>query len=363
MGIWNERMNNKNKKFTIYLLRWNQDSNRREMPWKGETDAYKVWLSEIILQQTRVEQGWSYYQNFIAAYPTVKALSEAAEDDVLRLWQGLGYYSRARNLHFTAKDIVANYNGTFPSTYKELLTLKGVGPYTAAAIASFIFKENIAVVDGNVIRILARYFGIEEAFDTAHGKKLFTSKANDLIDQSNPDKFNQAIMDFGATICKPQNPLCSECPFQDTCSAFKQNLISELPFKSKRIKIKKRYFFAFLIESKQGYPIRKRNHKDIWEGLFELPKVEVNGFDRRVLPQLEEHFQEYALQENYEIKELSEVHKQKLSHQEIHMVFAVIKPSTDLKLSKEYLYTRNLTKFAFPKIFILYFRSKSLILD
>jgi len=353
----------KNSNFTKYLLRWNQESNHRLMPWKGEKDPYKVWLSEIILQQTRVEQGMAYYQNFVLAYPRVENLAEAPEDEVMRLWQGLGYYSRARNLHFTAKNIVDNYNGNFPKTYKDLLALKGVGSYTAAAIASFVFKEKVAVVDGNVIRVLSRYFGIEVAFDTAEGRKQFVEKANALIDETQPDKFNQAIMDFGATVCKPKKPRCTACPFQKSCVAFRENRIDGLPFKSKRIKIKNRYFIAFLINTNEGFAIKKRTDKDIWKALFELPLVEVPSFEKRIAQQASELYEGFSENENYEFQELSETYNQKLSHQEIHVVFAQIKPLADLKLSKEYLYTRNLTKFAFPNIFILYFRSKSLILD
>jgi len=357
-SLFYELMNNKN--FTIYLLRWNQESNHRMMPWKGESDPYKVWLSEIVLQQTRVEQGMAYYQNFVLAYPRVEDLAAAQEDEVMRLWQGLGYYTRARNLHFTAKDIVANYGGSFPKTYKDLLVLKGVGSYTAAAIASFVFKEKVAVVDGNVIRVLSRHFGIDDAFDIPAGKKIFEEKANALIDSDHPDKYNQAIMDFGATVCKPKNPICSSCPFQESCIAFKENRIGDLPFKSKRTKIKKRYFLAFLIDTKLGYPIQKRTQKDIWEALFELPLVEVPGFEKGIAQQVSSVFEAFSGIQTYDIEDLSEVYKQKLSHQDIHVVFAKIKPLADLKLSKEYLYTRNLTKFAFPKIFILYFRSKSL---
>lgn len=356
-------MNNKNRNFTIYLLRWNQESNQRMMPWKGETDPYKVWLSEIILQQTRVEQGLAYYQNFVLAYPRVEDLAEAPEDEVMKLWQGLGYYSRARNLHFTAKDIVENYGGEFPNTYKELLALKGVGTYTAAAIASFVFKEKVAVVDGNVIRVLSRFFGIEDAFDTTEGKKQFVAKANALVDDKQPDQFNQAIMDFGATVCKPKNPTCKTCPFQMSCIALKENCIEDLPFKSKKLKIKKRYFIAYLIDTKFGFPIQKRVQNDIWKALFELPLVEVTSFDKRIAQQVSENFTSFSERQELNIQEVSEIYKQRLTHQEIHVVFAHIKPLSHLKLSKEYLYTRNLTKFAFPKIFILYFRSKSLILD
>lgn len=349
--------------FTEELMLWNDQSNNRTLPWKGEADPYKVWLSEIILQQTKVEQGLSYYTNFLQAYPTVQDLANAPENDVLRLWQGLGYYSRARNLHFTAKDIIANYHGIFPSEYKTLLKLKGVGTYTAAAIASFVFKEAVAVLDGNVIRVLSRFFLMEDAFDTGAGKKIFQTKAQDLLDFKQPDKYNQAIMDFGATICKPKQPLCQECPLQQNCGAFTENRIGELPYKSKRIKVKKRFFISFLIESKDGFVIEKRGGQDIWKGLFQLPSREVDFLEKNKMAQVEDAYTALFNSEDFEIFDCSEPLKQKLTHQEINMIFATIKPKKDLILQDKYIYSRNLTKFAFPKIFILYLQSKSLILE
>jgi A/G-specific adenine glycosylase len=356
-------MYKKDRNFTIILLHWDKELNNRSMPWKGEQDPYKVWLSEIILQQTRVEQGLAYYQNFILAYPNVEALASAPEDDVMKLWQGLGYYSRARNLHFTAQNIVENYGGNFPGSYKELINLKGVGAYTAAAIASFVFKEKVAVVDGNVIRVISRYFGIEEAFDTAAGKKLFVAKANELISSDEPARFNQAIMDFGATICKPKLPLCVTCPLQNSCTALKQNKVSELPFKSKKLKVQKRYFISYLIETKAGFPVRKRLESDIWRALFELPLVEVREYEKRIGQQIVEAFSGFIKGQDFDIQEFSEIFEQKLTHQLIHVIFVRVKPARDLKLSKEYVYSLNLSKFAFPKVFILYLRSKGLILD
>lgn len=354
---------NLNHFFSKELMLWNERHNHRSMPWKAETDPYKVWLSEIILQQTKVEQGLSYYLNFVKSYPTVQDLANAPENDVLRLWQGLGYYSRARNLHYTAKDIVANYQGVFPSEYKNLLKLKGVGAYTAAAIASFVFKEAVAVLDGNVIRVLSRFFLLEDAFDTGVGKKVFQSKAQELLDLEQPDKYNQAIMDFGATICKPKRPLCDECPLKRECKALKEKKIGDLPFKSKRIKVKKRYFISFLVESRDGFILEKRGGQDIWKGLFQLPNKEVFSLEKKSIAQVENVYNELFSSEDFEILECSKPMKQKLTHQEIHMIFAKIKLGKELILKDKYIYSRNLTKFAFPKIFILYLRSKSLILE
>ena len=246
-----------NKSFAALLLKWHKDENRREMPWKGEKNPYYIWLSEIILQQTRVEQGLPYFLRFKQKYPTVKQLAKAKEDEVMKLWQGLGYYSRARNLHETAKNIQQNFKGIFPGTFDELKKLKGVGDYTAAAIASFAFGEKKAVVDGNVIRVLARVFGIETAFDTTKGKKKFAQLAQELIDENNPAVYNQAIMDFGGVVCSPKNPKCEDCPFHKICIAKNHALIEQLPYREKRTKIKNRYFNYLLIKSdkpeKQSY--------------------------------------------------------------------------------------------------------------
>src|SRR5882757_84990 len=207
-------MTAKKADFSDHLLKWHKGKNDRKMPWKGEKNPYKVWLSEVILQQTRVQQGWAYYENFLKAFPTIHDLAIAPEQKVFKLWEGLGYYSRCRNLIATAKKIDAEYNGQFPNTYGEILALKGIGPYTAAAIASFAFRLPHAVVDGNVTRVLSRYFGISTPIDTTAGKKLFTELADALLDKEQADIYNQAIMDLGATICLPRNPLCTACMHQ-----------------------------------------------------------------------------------------------------------------------------------------------------
>lgn len=356
-------MKQKEFEFNSKLLLWDKISNNRSMPWKGENDPYKVWLSEIILQQTRVEQGTSYYLKFIKNFPTVFDLANASEDKVLMLWQGLGYYSRARNLHFTAKYVADNLGGMFPNNFVDLLKLKGVGEYTAAAISSFVYKEPVAVVDGNVIRVLARYFGIKTAFDSTIGKKEFKIKANELIDLNQPDKYNQAIMDFGATICKPKNPECAICPLNENCIAFNEDIIAELPFKSKKVKVLKRYFVAFHIETTEGLIIEQRTEKDIWKQLFQFPLFEINSFDKNIEKQSAQIFKEAFIVDEFEIEEVSNPFKQKLTHREIHVVFVKIVLKENLKLKDKYLYTRNLTKFAFPKVFILYFQSKSIILE
>mgnify|MGYP003339694825 CR=1 FL=1 len=214
--------------FTKQLIKWNRFKNKREMPWKFEKNPYKIWLSEIILQQTRVEQGMSYYLNFIRAYPTVHDLANAEDEAVMKLWEGLGYYSRCRNLLATARFISHNKKGNFPNSYEELVKLKGVGPYTAAAIASFAFQLPYAVVDGNVIRVLSRFFGIDKQANTNEGKKIFQQLAQEVLDKKNPGIYNQAIMDFGATVCKPAQPLCDECVMQNYCSAYQKDMVDEI---------------------------------------------------------------------------------------------------------------------------------------
>ncbi|MFM7643352.1 MAG: A/G-specific adenine glycosylase [Sphingomonadales bacterium] len=246
--------------------------NKRDLPWRHTQDPYAIWLSEIILQQTRVDQGLPYYQRFISNFPTVHVLAAATQQEVLNLWQGLGYYSRGRNLHATAQQIIAEYNGFFPVTYQQLLKLKGVGPYTAAAIASFAFDLPHAVVDGNVLRVLSRYFGIDLPINSSEGKVVFEHMANELLDRHAPALHNQAIMEFGALQCKPVSPNCKWCPVSDSCAAFKENKVEILPIKLKKTKIKERFFVYHVIVNQQHrIAFQQRGPKDIWEGLFEFP--------------------------------------------------------------------------------------------
>jgi A/G-specific adenine glycosylase len=260
--------------FTKGLLQWNQDQNTRLMPWKGEKDPYRIWISEIILQQTRVEQGLSYYNHFIRTFPTIRHLAKAPDEKVFKCWEGLGYYSRCRNLLATARTIVKERNGQFPDTYEEILQLKGVGPYTAAAIGSFAFQLPHAVVDGNVFRVLSRYFGIDMATDSTAGKKLFSTLAQELLDSRQPGPYNQAIMDFGAVICKPAAPLCTDCVFRKKCVAFKQNSVDALPVKQKKTRVRERWLNYIVIICKQEVAIQQRTAKDIWQDLYEFPLIE-----------------------------------------------------------------------------------------
>jgi len=255
--------------FTRQLMEWHRTENFRILPWKEETDPYKIWLSEIILQQTRAEQGTSYYHRFITQYPKIEMLAQARDEEVFRLWQGLGYYNRCKNLLHTARKITEDSHGIFPSTYVDILALKGVGTYTAAAIASFAYNLPHAVVDGNVYRVLARYFGIATPVDTGEGKKIFQHLAQELLDEDHSAEYNQSIMDFGATICTPAAPKCETCPLQRKCIAYKDQTVNLLPVKSKKITIKTRHFHYILFFCEDQLWLRKRTGKDIWQNLYE----------------------------------------------------------------------------------------------
>lgn len=261
------------KKFSKTLINWYL-KNKRELPWRETKDPYPIWLSEIILQQTRVQQGMSYYFAFLEHFPTIKHLAAASEKDVLSLWQGLGYYSRARNLHKTAQIIVTDFNGCFPNTYNNLLNLKGVGPYTAAAIASFAFQEQVAVVDGNVYRVLARVFGIYDDIMLNSSKKTFAELAQKLIPKKNPDIYNQAIMEFGALYCTPSNPNCGACIFNQICVANKTNDQGVLPVKTKAKAKQERFLHYFMIQCGSEVLMKERGPNDIWQGLFEFLLIE-----------------------------------------------------------------------------------------
>jgi A/G-specific adenine glycosylase len=251
--------------------------NKRDLPWRNTRDPYFIWLSEIILQQTRIDQGLAYYLKFIEEFPTISDLANAPEDQVLKLWQGLGYYSRARNLHFTAKFITAQYYGKFPDNYHSILILKGIGEYTASAIASISFNQEYPTIDGNVFRVLSRFFGISDAIDTNSGKKIFKALATELIKGTDPGMHNQALMEFGALQCTPQKPDCLNCPLNEKCYAFATSKTSELPVKLKKTKQRDRYFNYFVLLHGEYMWLRKRVGKDIWKNLFEFPMIETSS--------------------------------------------------------------------------------------
>ena len=255
------------------LIEWYND-NKRSLPWRGTKNPYVIWISEIILQQTRVEQGRGYFLNFAERFPDVQSLASASEDEVLKYWQGLGYYGRARNLHHAAKDIIARFNGVFPEKYEDVLSLKGVGEYTAGAICSIAYNAPYVAVDGNVFRVLSRLFAMDTPIDTGSGKKLFTETAKEILNPEFAGEHNQAIMEFGALRCVPQSPNCSVCPLHDGCAAFLQNKVSSFPVKQGKTTQKGRYFNYFYVLRDDCTFLNKRTGKDIWQGLYEFPLIE-----------------------------------------------------------------------------------------
>lgn len=333
-------------RFAGELLRWNRYDNDRQMPWKGEKEPYKIWLSEIMLQQTRVEQGLKYYQNFIEAFPDVQALAAAPEARVFKLWEGLGYYSRCRNLHATARHIAAERAGVFPETYEGLLALKGVGSYTAAAIASFAYNLPYAVLDGNVFRVLSRIFDVEVPIDTTRGKKTFSALAQSTLPPESAGAYNQAIMDFGARICRPA-PLCGECFFNRHCLAYRGGKQSLLPVKEKKTILKKRWLNYFIVRCGDAFLIRQRTENDIWQGLHEFVLLETDKACSR--KRLEALFQKEFGIEAYTIAgEWTE--KQHLSHQRVCFRFVDLQLARKKKVAGYAWMERwQLKELAFPR--------------
>lgn len=295
--------------FTLLIVDWYR-LNKRNLPWRDESNPYFIWLSEIILQQTRVDQGMDYYLKFIKNYPTIVDLANAEEQDILNDWQGLGYYSRARNLHFSAKYVRDELNGDFPITFKEILKLKGVGQYTASAIASFAFNEKKAVVDGNVYRLLSRVFDIDSPIDSSYGIKEFQELADTLIHSKNPGEHNQAIMEMGAIICTPKQPNCEECPLTEKCLARAKNTISERPVKKGKTKVTNRYFHYLIFNRDQKTIIEQRLGKGIWQNMYQFPMIEANNSDQNI---------DLSMFQNKVFE--SPITKHVLSHQRIYATF------------------------------------------
>lgn len=326
--------------------------NKRDLPWRHTTDPYPIWLSEIIMQQTRVEQGLPYYERFINAYPSISDFAAASEDDILHLWQGLGYYSRGRNMHKTAQQVVNEYQGKFPGNYEGLIQLKGIGPYTAAAIASFAFNEAKAVVDGNVYRVLARYFGIDTAIDSTTGKKEFAALAQSLIDPKNPSSYNQGIMEFGAMQCKPVNPNCGICPLANSCKALAQQNIGKLPVKSKKTATRERFFDYLIIEDQQQQLyIQKRTEKDIWHNLYQYPLIESTRIEEEGVI-MQSPLWKTLTKDTVSIQKISAWNKHLLSHQKLFARFWHLQYDgfLDARADYELISKKSLNKFAFPQL-------------
>jgi A/G-specific adenine glycosylase len=345
-------------KFSSLLLRWNSQHNTRKMPWKGEKDPYKIWLIEIILQQTRVEQGLKYYEKFVSEYPDVARLAAAKDEKIYKLWEGLGYYTRCKNLIATARFISKELNGTFPDQFEGIISLKGIGNYTASAIASFAYNLPHAVVDGNVFRVLSRVFGISQPIDTTKGKKLFSQLAEELLDKKKPGIYNQALMDFGAVICKPQNPLCNNCVLRDHCFAFENDLVNELPIKEKKIKIKIRWFNYLLIEFDGKIYMHKRTANDIWRNLHEFVLIETRK-SMSVNEVLTKAEKDGILKRKfYKVESVSPPYSQQLSHQKIQgrVIKIVLNKELVIPGFKPVL-KKRVFNYAFPKFINAYFEA------
>ncbi len=335
-------------KFSKTLTHW-YSVNKRNLPWRETKNPYFIWLSEIILQQTQVAQGLPYYVKFTTNFPTIFDLARADEDVILKYWQGLGYYSRARNLHATSKYIVKELNGVFPNTYSEIIKLKGVGDYTASAVSSICFNEATAVVDGNVYRALSRYFGIDTPINTSKGFKEFKALAQELINKQDPAQFNQAIMEFGARQCKPKNPDCNVCPFNDSCIALQKKKVSLLPVKLKTTKVTKKYFNFIVLLSIDGMTLlEQRQGKGIWQNLYQFPLVESDGPLKieelketiKTLDFLKNQYYTVSLYNDTDI-----LHK--LSHQHLFTKFWILKSKTSFK---EGISVNEIIKYPVPKL-------------
>ncbi len=309
--------------FAEPLLAW-YAAHGRELPWRATRDPYHIWLSEVILQQTRVEQGRAYYERFVACYPTVADLAAATEDEVLKLWQGLGYYSRARNLHAAARQVVEAFGGTFPDTFDALRTLRGVGDYTAAAIASIAFDRPTAVVDGNVYRLLARLFDLATPIDTGAGRKAFAELAQSLLDKRHAAAYNQAMMDFGAIQCTPQKPDCARCPLADRCLAHAAGTVAERPVKQGRTKLRDRYFHYLHLTDGRHTLLHRRREGDIWQGLYEFPLIECATPSSLTTVVADEPFRRLMGDRPYRVIRSTAMPRHQLSHQRIHATFHLI---------------------------------------
>lgn len=347
--------------FTRQLLHWHNTLNQRDLPWKGVRDPYKIWLSEIILQQTRAEQGLAYYLKFVENFPTIHDLARATDEKVYKLWEGLGYYSRCKNLLFTARYISGELYGKFPDTYEELLKLKGVGPYTAAAIASFAFNEPKAVVDGNVYRVLARFLGNDTPIDLPEGKKYFQAQAEEFLDKSVPALYNQAIMDFGATVCTPKLAACETCCLQKKCVAFNTNTVYQLPVKANKISKEELFYYYLIFSYKNEVLIRKRIEKHIWQNLYEFYLVKVAEPLENAEEAVSAFIKEYPAAK-IKISDVSATSRQMLTHKKINGTFIQLSLSKKIHLpGYSWIKKQALNDYPFPRIIYNYMQENKLL--
>ena len=341
------------KLFQDLLKEWHLQLER-PLPWVNEKDPYKIWISEIILQQTRVVQGLPYYTRFLDHFPNVIALANATEAEVIKCWEGLGYYSRARNIHWSAKYIVKELHGVFPTQYDEIIKLKGVGPYAAAAIASFAFSLPYAVLDGNVHRVISRIFSVTADITTSKGRKIIQDIADKLLDRENPAGFNQAIMDFGATVCLPSSPLCGQCVFADHCTSYLTDTQRDFPFKKVKKPLRNRYFHLFLVQAGKHIFLTHRKEKDIWRGLYTLPFIETRDEEWK-FPLEGIQLGGISMEEN-QIQTLNYTDQQLLTHQRIYLYYYKVTLATEGEKiaddSIEMVPLTNIKEFAFPKFLL-----------
>ena len=345
--------------FSNKLVSWYQ-INKRDLPWRNTVDPYHIWLSEIILQQTRVLQGTPYYLTFLNEFPTIHDLANASEDKILKMWQGLGYYSRARNLHFTAKDIVNNFGGEFPKDFKKILNLKGVGIYTAAAITSFAFDMPYAVVDGNVVRLLSRVYGIQSPFDTSFGKKQFQDLAHKLLNVNESAIHNQAIMEFGSLQCKPKYPDCTICPMQNFCVAYSDRAVERYPVKLKKINVKVRFLYYLMIEQDNHVFLGKRK-SGIWNGLYEFPFLEFNEKKDELQIMKSINWEHIFLDTDCIVHSVSSDFMHILSHQKIYAQFWHVKVSEFSLAGFERVSKNSLLEFPVSRLTEKYFETIELL--
>lgn len=342
------------------LIRW-YTKNQRQLPWRKSKDPYKIWLSEIILQQTQVKQGLPYYEQFILHFPDVISLSKAKEQTVLKLWQGLGYYSRARNLHVAAKLVAKKYKGRFPKDYNTLITLKGVGDYTASAISSICNNEAQAVLDGNVFRVLSRLFAEKTPINTTPGKKLFRQLAQDILDTKNPGDHNQAMMELGALICTPKNPDCPNCPLAHKCLGLRSKNPTQFPVKNNTQKIKKRFINYLVFQNENRILIVKQSGNDIWQGLYAFPFLETNGPVTEL--EITSHLKSLGIksEKDYRITSFKEMPKHQLSHQQILAGFwEILIINTKAKLPGKWVNQKQIATYPFPVLIARYFKKSNI---
>lgn len=357
------------QQFRSRLMSWHA-THLRPMPWKGEKNPYLIWLSEVILQQTRVAQGLPYFEAFKTRFPTISDLAQAREDEVMKLWEGLGYYSRARNMLSAAREVYVKYGGVFPENHEQISALPGVGPYTSAAIASFAFNLPHAVLDGNVYRVLARYEGRDTPIDSTAGKKEFAIMSQRFLDPQQPGPYNQAIMDFGASVCSPRSPACSDCVFNDHCRAYAAGQVQQLPVKTRKPSRRDRYFNYLVIQPAETSRvwIRQRTAKDIWQQLYEFPLIETDTLvDHPTGLQNLSDFLAFMQQTGFSLRKKSQPFKQELTHQRIIATFweiEIVENAELLNLDGAIQVDRkNLNKFAFPRLIDWYLRDNSLYLE